>query len=85
MGTDPRDPSEYPTVEEIRAVLDASLTDLKSYLETASLEDIEDPPAIPEPDFETKAHVLAMAIAHEAHHTGTLSMIRRLLGKGKLV
>ena len=85
MGTGPQDSSEYPSVDEIRTVLDARLADLKAYLETASLEDIEGPTAISEPDFETKAEVLAQAIAHEAHHTGALSMIRRLLGKDRLV
>lgn len=85
MGTEQQDPSKYPTVEEVRAVLDARLADLKAYLEAASLEDIEGPTAIQQPDHETKAHVLSMAIAHEAHHTGALSMIRRLLGKDRLV
>ena len=85
MGTEQQDPSKYPSVEEIRAVLDARLADLKAYLNAASLEDIEGPTAIQQPDHETKAHVLAMAIAHEAHHTGSLSMIRRLLGKDRLV
>jgi len=85
MGTGPRDPSDYPSVEEIKSVLDARLADLKTYLETASAEGFERPPAIDEPDHKTKGHVLAMAIAHEAHHTGALSMIRRLLGKDRLV
>ena len=85
MGTEQQDSSAYPTVEEIRGVLDARLADFESYLDTASLEDIEGATAIEQPDHATKADVLAMAIAHEAHHTGALSMIRRLLGKERLV
>ena len=85
MGTEQQDPSNYPSVEEIRTVLDARLADFKEYLETATVEDIESPTVIDEEDHGTKARVLAMTIAHEAHHTGALSMIRRLLGKERLV
>jgi len=85
MGTEQRDPSEYPSIEEVRTVLDARLADLKAYLESVSVEELEGPVVIDESDFETKGHVLAMAAAHEAHHTGALSMIRRLLGKDRLV
>jgi len=85
MGTEQQDPSNDPSGDEIRTVLDARLADFKAYLETVTDEDLESPTAIDEPDHGIKERVLAMTIAHEAHHTGALSMIRRLLGKGRLV
>jgi len=85
MGTEQQVPSSCSPVEEIRAVLDARLADLKAFLETASVEEIEGATTVNEPPFETRGDVLAMAIAHEAHHTGALSMIRRLLGKDRVV
>jgi uncharacterized damage-inducible protein DinB len=33
----------------------------------------------------TKADVLSHLICHEAHHTGNLALVRRLLGKDKVV
>jgi uncharacterized damage-inducible protein DinB len=85
MGVEPQDPSVYPDVATCRAVLDARMNDLKDYLETASEEDLESPPCTPSNFFKTKASVLAHLSHHEAHHTGTLSMIRRLLGKDRLL
>ncbi len=84
MGAEPRDPSEYPRVEACRAALGARLADLKAYLETATEEDLLGPPSIPSEHFGSKASVLAFLTHHEAHHTGALSMIRRLLGKERL-
>ena len=84
MGTEPRDPGNYPSVEACRAALDARLEDLKAYLETATVEDLQGPPSVPSEYFDSKASMLVFLTHHEAHHTGGLSMSRRLLGKGRL-
>lgn len=85
IGVEPQDPRTLPDVGTCRAALDARLLDLKSYLETADEEDLEGPLCTPSTFFNTKASVLAHLTVHEAHHTGALSMIRRLLGKERLV
>ena len=84
MGTEPRDPREYPGVEVCRAALDAQFAQLKAYLEAATEEDLQSPPAVPSEYFKTKVSVIAFLTVHEAHHTGTLSMTRRVLGKDRL-
>ena len=84
MGTEPRDPKEYPSVDVCRAALAKQFAELEAYLKTASEEDLQGPTAVPSEYFETKASVVAFLTAHEAHHTGALSMTRRLLGKGRL-
>ncbi len=85
MGAEPRDSSVYPDVGACRAILDARLADLKSYLEAATQEDLEGPPYTSSEYFVSKAAVLTHLTHHEAHHTGVLSMIRRLLGKERLI
>jgi uncharacterized damage-inducible protein DinB len=85
MGAEPRDPAEYPSPDVCWAALDARLADLKAYLDTASEEDLEGPPCTDSKFFKTKAAVLVHLTHHEAHHTGALSMIRRLLGKERLI
>lgn len=85
MGVDPQDPSLYPDVATCRAVLDARLLDLKTYLETASEADLDSPPWSSSKFFETKGSVLAHLTHHEAHHTGALSILRRMLGKERLI
>jgi uncharacterized damage-inducible protein DinB len=84
MGTEPRDPKEYPGVEACRAALEEQFAQLKAYLETATEEDLQAPPVRPSEYFDTKASVVAFLTVHEAHHTGALSMTRRLLGKDRL-
>ena len=84
MGTEPRDPGDYPSVEACRAALGARLADLKAYLETATVEDLQGPPNGLSEYFDTKGSVFAFLTHHEAHHTGGLSMTRRLLGKERL-
>jgi len=84
MGTEPRDPREYPSVEVCRAALDEQLATLQAYLETATEEDLQGPPAVSSEYFDSKVSVIAFLAAHEAHHTGALSMTRRLLGKDRL-
>jgi len=85
MGAQPRDPNEYPGVEACRAALDSRLADLKAFLETTTVKDLEGPPCKHPEHFKSKSAVFAFMTHHEAHHTGALSMIRRLLGKQRLV
>jgi uncharacterized damage-inducible protein DinB len=84
MGVEPRDPKEYPGVEICHEALDKQFAQLKSYLETATEADLQGPPAVPSEYFDSKAAVIAFLTVHEAHHTGALSMTRRLLGKDRL-
>ena len=85
VGTDPRDPKTYPSVDRCRTVLGARMADVKAYLETASQEDLDRPPCTGSEYYKSKAAALTHLIAHEAHHTGALSLIRRLLGKDRLI
>lgn len=85
MGVDPQDASAYPDLDTCRAVLDARLLDLQNFLETASEEDLDSLPCTPSKFFKTKASVLVHLSHHEAHHTGALSMIRRMLGKERVI
>lgn len=84
MGVDPQDARGYPDVDTCRAVLDGRLQDLGQFLETVSEADLESPPCTPSKFFKTKASVLVHLSHHEAHHTGALSLIRRLLGKDRV-
>ncbi|MFC2078840.1 DinB family protein [Candidatus Bipolaricaulota bacterium] len=85
LGVAPQDPSSYPDVETCRSVLDARLDDLRSYLETVREEDFDAPPSNPSRVLKTKADVLVFLTHHEAHHTGALSLLRRMLGKDRLI
>jgi uncharacterized damage-inducible protein DinB len=85
MGCASRPVGAYPQPEVCRAFLDARLQDLKAYLKTATVEDLEGPPCVPSKFFPTKAAALVHLTHHEAHHTGGLSLTRRLLGKEKLI
>ena len=85
MGAEPRAPHQYPGVEICRTVLDARLADLRTYLETATEEELAGSPCTPSEYFESKAAVLVHMTHHEAHHTGALSVIRRMLGKERLI
>ncbi len=85
LGCDSRDASLYPDIETCRAFLDARLHDLKGYLDNATREDLESPPCLPSKFFKTKAAALVHLSHHEAHHTGCLSLLRRLLGKEKVI
>lgn len=85
LGVEPQDSGSYPDIEICRAALEARLLDLKSYLETASEADLDAPPNVPSRFFKTKADVLVHFTHHEAHHTGALSLLRRMLGKERLI
>ena len=85
IGVDPQDPSLYPDIAACRAVLDARLLDLKTYLETASEAGLDSPPWSSSKFFKTKAEVIVHMTHHEAHHTGALSILRRMLEKERLI
>ena len=85
LGCEPRDPSEYPDAGLCFETLKRRLADLKSYLDNATVEDLESPPTKVSKFFQTKADVLIHLTHHEAHHTGSLALARRILGKEKLI
>ena len=85
IGTEPQDPRTYPSLEVIKRVLAERMEDLRQYLEGAAEADFSAPPAKESRFFKTKASVLVHLTHHEAHHTGVLSLTRRLLGKEKLL
>jgi len=85
MGVEPRSARSYPSVEKIHSVLAARKKDLKGYLETASEEDLESAPATSSGSLQTKGEALAHLSHHEAHHTGELPLLRRQLGKDRLI
>jgi uncharacterized damage-inducible protein DinB len=85
LGCEPRAAKEYPDADLCFEILKNRLADLKSYLESVSVEDLESPPTKISKFFQTKADVIVHLTHHEAHHTGSLAMARRLLGKDKLI
>lgn len=86
MGCEPlADPHGYPDVEACRAYLNEGFELLVGYLESATVEDLAAKPTIESRFLPTRADVLAHLVSHEAHHTGSLALLRRLLGKGRIV
>lgn len=86
MGSTPLpDPHGYPDVATCRTYLDLALAKLEAYLESVAEADLAAPPLRPSRFLATKADVLAHAAAHEAHHTGSLALLRRLLGKERVI
>ena len=84
MGEEPQPADRYPDLATCRAVLEKGLDAVKSYLENATLDDLDAPPCISSSFLKTKTQVIVHMTHHESHHTGSLSMIRRLLGKERL-
>ena len=85
LGSPPCDGSALPDLETCRRVLDARLADLRTWLETAGKEDMAAPPARGTNFFPRRADALSHLSHHEAHHTGCLSMLRRMQGKDKVI
>lgn len=75
------DQAKYPTVAELRAVLDRVHATVLS--ETANLaeSDLEAPPLKPHRLFETKLGSLLWCSRHEMLHAGQIGLLRRLLGR----
>ena len=84
MGEELREGDLYPDLATCRAVLAKGMDAVKAYLEEATLDDLDAPPCIPSSFLKTKSHVIVHMTHHESHHTGCLSLIRRLLGKERL-
>jgi uncharacterized damage-inducible protein DinB len=84
-GCEPRDAKEYPDPESCYILMKKCMIDIKEYLERSSVEDLESPPTKVSKFFMSKAAVLIHLTHHEAHHTGSLSLARRILGKEKLI
>jgi uncharacterized damage-inducible protein DinB len=79
------DPHGYPAPEEARRLLAEAKIKLLAWLETVPPEEFDTPPKDATPFFATKAKVLTQMTHHEAHHTGNFGLIRRMLGKDKIV
>lgn len=84
LGSPASEADACPDLDSCRRVLDARLQDLRTWLEAATRKDLESPCAAPSDFFPSKASALTHLTHHEAHHTGCLSMVRRLLGKEKV-
>ena len=85
MGVEPQEADGFPDPATCRAVLKKEMGAIRSYLETATLDDLDAPPCHPtDPYLKTKAQIVVHMAHHESHHSGTLSMIRRQLGKDRL-
>jgi uncharacterized damage-inducible protein DinB len=85
LGCESHNSNLYPSVDACRAFLDERLQDLRAYLEVVTEEDLAGPPCVPSKFFQTKAAALVHLTHHEAHHSGSLSLLRRLLGKEKVI
>lgn len=86
MGCEPlEDPHGYPSVETCHAYMEEALGRLRVYLEAVTARELAAKPTIESRFLPTKADVLGHLICHEAHHTGNLALLRRLLGKDKAI
>lgn len=85
LGCEPKSAHTYPDANTCNQFLKARLSDLKAYLDTATIEDFESSPTKVSKFFKNKADILIHLTHHEAHHTGSLAMARRILGKEKLI
>jgi len=85
MGVEPQEPDGFPDPATCRVVLEKGMNGIKAYLESATLDDLNAPPCHPtDPYLKTKGQIVVHMAHHESHHTGSLSMIRRLLGKDRM-
>ncbi|MCP4547846.1 MAG: DinB family protein [bacterium] len=85
LGCDKEEADAYPDIATCLAFLDARLEDLKDFLENVTLEELRSEPCVKSQFFLTKGEVLIHLSHHEAHHTGCLSLTRRLLGKDRAI
>jgi hypothetical protein len=86
MGCKPlADAHAYPPVEVCHAYMEKALGLLGGYLESVTARGLALKPTIESRFLPTKADVLSHLICHEAHHTGNLALVRRLLGKDKVI
>ena len=86
MGCTPLpDPHGYPDVDTCREHLKRLFEKIEAYLEGATEQGLAEPLHRASRFLANKSDVLAHMVAHEAHHTGNLALLRRLLGKEKVV
>lgn len=78
-------PVDYPKPEELLAFLEATQGRLKAWFETCTEEDLAGPVGFDHPFLKTKLQAATMMPMHEAHHTGSLCLVRRLLGKKRVL
>lgn len=80
-GTQPQaEESLYPTVSEIRRVLDAVHRQMMLELTVAHDADLDAPPIKPHPLFNRKIDSLYWTAEHEMLHAGQIGLLRRQLG-----
>ena len=85
-GSEPSaDPATYPKPEELLAFIDATQIKLKAFFETCTEEDLAGPLPFPHPFLKTKLQAATMLPMHEAHHSGSLCLVRRMLGKERIL
>lgn len=86
MGCTPLpDPHGYPAVGECLAYMERLLGLWRAYLDSATDEELAAAGPHCVPRLPTRADVVCHHATHEAHHTGNLALVRRLLGKGRVV
>ncbi len=78
------DPSSYPSVDEIVAVLDRVHARTLEELTNITESDLDAPPHRPHPLFTTKRGSLLWCARHEMLHAGQIGLLRRLLGHDAL-
>ena len=76
----PRSASEYPSAAEIRSVCDRVHARVMEELPGYPDADLDLPPLLPHPLFDTRIAGLRYAPLHEMIHCGQIALIRRMLG-----
>ncbi|MCX7835858.1 MAG: DinB family protein [bacterium] len=76
---------QLPPLQECWTLAQIGFDHLIDFLSNVSEEDLLSAPYIASSSFATKLDLFIHLTHHEAHHTGSLSMMRRVMGKEKLV
>ena len=81
-GSEKRDPSEYPSLEDMLAEWDRNTEEMQSAFEAATEEHLSSkaPRDFPIRD-KTNAGAISFLAMHEAQHAGQMLYLRKLLGK----
>ena len=72
--------ADYPTVESIKQLLTDVHTRTETYLETLSLEDLEQPIKTPWGETFRLGWIIWLVIGHELHHRGEIFLMIGLMG-----
>ncbi|REJ70485.1 MAG: DinB family protein [Planctomycetota bacterium] len=78
------DPADSPSVEELRATLDAVHERVLAEVPAYAGDDLNEPLINPHPIFTTKLEALFFCSKHEMLHAGQIGLLRRLLGMSPL-